>query len=113
MENEKFQELVIKQLQSLVEGQQTLEAGQKTLVGRMDTLEAGQKPLVGRMDTLEAGQKLLAGRMDTLVAGQKDIQKAQTRMQRDITVIKNEVGEIWKDIKNLDERLLAQENRAI
>ncbi len=70
MDNGKFQELVLKQLELLTEGQQRLddklEQGQQRLDSKVDKLEQGQQRLDLKVDGLEQGQQRLDSKMDKL-----------------------------------------------
>ncbi|MCL6448050.1 MAG: hypothetical protein K6U04_07870 [Armatimonadetes bacterium] len=66
MENEKFQELVLQQLQVLTEGQKQLAEGQKQLSGRLESVEKGQARLENRIELLDNRMEMLENRMEML-----------------------------------------------
>lgn len=75
------------------------------------------QPINERLVNLEQGQQAFRQemrqelqqvnkRLDKLEQGQK-------KLQKDVTTIKKELSAVWDDIKRLDNRLSAQEERAV
>ena len=67
MDNEKFQDLVLQQLQALAEGQKQLTEGQKQLTDGQNQLTRGQNQLSERLNLLERGQTRLEIRLENEV----------------------------------------------
>ncbi len=80
MTNEEFQALVLQQLQSLTEGQKSLEEGQARLENRMNNLEVGQAHLETRMDNLEKSQDILATEIIAINSKTNDIDTKVTKL---------------------------------
>lgn len=71
MDNDKFQELVIKQLAALTESQESLTH----TVSSMNV----------RMGALEKGQDLIAGHVNSLTVDVKETRQSQVRMENELT----------------------------
>ena len=101
MENEKFQNLVLKQLKILTDGQERLEFGQKALGDRQEALESGQRALETRQEALEFGQKDL--REDV-----KELKSRFIRFENDIIPKVNILLNGWKQNSEKLERIEEQ-----
>jgi len=81
MDSEKFQELVLQQLQALAEGQKQLFEGQKQLFEKQEQLFEGQKQLFKGQEQLFEGQKQLENRLDSL---EKRMTKLELRLENEV-----------------------------
>jgi len=95
MDTDKFQELVLQQLEnlnlrigSIEKGQQTLEKGQQTLEKGQQSLEKGQQALEKGQQSLEKGQQALENGQQSLEKGQQALEKGQQSLQQDIEKIR-------------------------
>ncbi len=67
---------------TLEAGQRSLEVGQNTLEAGQRSLEAGQNTLEASLNTLEVGQKSLEASLNTLEAGQKSLETVLEEIRR-------------------------------
>lgn len=92
MDNEKFQDLVLQQLQVLTYGQKELQKDVQFLQKDVLILKDGQEKLRKDVEILKSGQE---------------------KLQKDVTGIKKELGYVWDDIKKIDVRLSGQEEELV
>ncbi|MCL6448052.1 MAG: hypothetical protein K6U04_07880 [Armatimonadetes bacterium] len=85
MDSEKFQELVLQQLQALAEGQKQLFEGQKQLFERQEQLAEGQKQLFKGQEQLFEGQKQLFKGQEQLFEGQKQLENRLDSLEKRMT----------------------------
>lgn len=97
VENEKFQELVLQQLQALAEGQKQLFEGQKQLSERLGLVEEGQARLENRIEALDNRMEVLENRLDSL----------GNRME----VLENRMESVENRMEALENRMDSLENR--
>jgi len=88
VENEKFQELVLQQLQALAEGQKQLserlglvEEGQARLENRIEALDNRMEVLENRMESLENRMEALENRMDSLENRMDSLENRQAKLE--------------------------------
>ncbi len=85
MDNEKFQELVLQQLQSLNEGQKSLNIRIDNMENRMGNMEESMGSMNSRMDNLEKSQNTLAAELMAVKADVKEVKTTVTKLEDDIT----------------------------
>lgn len=88
VDKEKFQEMVLQQLQILTEGQQKLTDGQSQLAdgqqqlsNRLDLVEEGQVRIENRLGLVERGQVRLEKRIESVENGQV---KLEMRLEHEV-----------------------------
>jgi chromosome segregation ATPase len=103
-------------LKLIIDKLDSLDKGQKELVGKVTTLEQGQKnleqgqkELVGKVTTLEQGQKELVGKVTTMDKRLNRLELRNDEMQNDVTEIRKVVHRLEenqpKDIEAILERI--------
>lgn len=94
MTNEEFQQIVLKKLETLETGQESLAIGQKNLEDRQKALEDRQK-------NLETGQKALEDRQKNLETGQEEINEKIDTLIEDLNTVEIVTSKNWNDIAKL------------
>jgi len=92
MDNEKFQELVLQQLQVLTENQKKLTEGQQQLSEKVGSLTEGQQQLTENQKKLTEGQNLLTEKVGSLTEGQKKLEERITKLENVVIRIENDHG---------------------
>ncbi len=84
MDNEKFQELVLKQLQILTEGQKSFE-------NRQESFEKRQESFENRQESFEKRQESFEKTLESLEDGQKNIAEDLNILKNRFTMFENDI----------------------
>ena len=104
MDNEKFQELVLRQFQGLAGEVKALTQGQARMETHIGNLEEGQKSLTENYQSLAEGQRILT-------EGQRKLESKVDKLETRIGNIEEGQNEMKSDIVELNKGQLRLETR--
>lgn len=108
MDDEKFRQVVLQQLQTLTQGQVRLDLRFGEVESRLGNVEKGQGRLEARLDSVEKGQTRLGVRLDGVESCLGVVEKGQSELGLRLDGVDSRLGAIEKGQLRLEARIEGQ-----